>query len=283
MRRSNRRLAASPDEGREGERWKVWIVHSRVRRSSMKRLVAFDLDGTLAEPKQMIDDEMAKLLARLSAPLDVAIISGGDWPQFEQQILSRLPADMTMTRVHLLPTSGAKRYRFQDGSWTLADADLLTATEHGQIRQALTQAMRDCGLPADGPWGDIIEDRGSQITFSGLGQHAPLEKKRAWDPDFTKRRRLQAALVPTLPLFSISIGGSTSIDITKQGVDKGYGMTRLAKAIDMPIDAMMFVGDALFAGGNDYPVHAAGFDTLEVRDVAETKCLIAALLMLGDW
>lgn len=88
------------------------------------------------------------------------------------------------------------------------------------ILAAFAAALKAAGVADERIWGERIEDRGSQITFSGLGQHAPLAAKAAWDPDFAKRKRLQAALGLALPGFAVRIGGSTSVDITRAGIDK---------------------------------------------------------------
>ena len=64
----------------------------------MKKLVIFDLDGTLAESKSSLDAEMATLLARLLEVVKVAVISGGAWPQFEKQVLSYLQSDERLER-----------------------------------------------------------------------------------------------------------------------------------------------------------------------------------------
>lgn len=53
----------------------------------MKKLIVFDLDGTLAESKSPLDAEMAKLLGALLGVVKVAVISGGNWPQFENNCL----------------------------------------------------------------------------------------------------------------------------------------------------------------------------------------------------
>ncbi|MDB2497399.1 hypothetical protein N9X25_09665 [Verrucomicrobiales bacterium] len=50
----------------------------------MKKLIVFDLDGTLAESKSPLDEEMAALLCLLLSLIKVAIISGGDWTQFKK-------------------------------------------------------------------------------------------------------------------------------------------------------------------------------------------------------
>jgi phosphomannomutase len=247
----------------------------------MKRLIAFDLDGTLAESKQAIDPEMGLALSRLTRTAIVAVISGGDWPQFEDQLVSNLVANTDFARLFLLPTSGTKLYRF-DGGWRLAYAELFSADERLNILNALNDSVAAMDWSGDPSWGERIEDRGSQITFSGLGQQAPLEAKRAWDPDFIKRKSLQAALAPLLPGFSVHVGGLTSVDITRAGIDKAHGIQKLAKATNVPIEDMIFIGDALYPGGNDYPVRAAGVDTIAIRDVTETKRVIEAItLCLG--
>lgn len=244
----------------------------------MKRLVAYDLDGTLAESKQPIDQTIATLLARLTKSAVVAVISGGDWPQFEQQLIGQLPGDTDLEQLFLLPTSGTKLYRYR-GRWEQVYAEMFAAEERAHIFEAFTLSLTELGLAGGQSWGEKIEDRGSQITFSGLGQQAPLDAKQAWDPDFAKRKQLQAALIPKLPGFTIRVGGSTSIDVTRQGIDKAYGMTKLAAASGIPTAEMIFIGDALYPGGNDYAVREAGIDTISIRDVTETRRVSEAIAL----
>ena len=172
----------------------------------MKQLVAFDLDGTLADSKQAIDLEMSGLLSRLLQVAIVAVISGGDWPQFEQQLVGNLPKAIDFARLFLLPTSGTKLYRYDDG-WQRAYSELFSEAERDHILRTLDDTVTTAGLSSERSWGEKIEDRGSQITFSGLGQQAPLVAKHSWDPDFVKRKRLQAALGPLLPGFAVNVGG----------------------------------------------------------------------------
>lgn len=174
----------------------------------MKRLIAFDLDGTLAESKQPIGQETAELLAKLLDLVGVAVISGGDWPQFEAQVVSRLPIRADVRQLFIMPTTGTKLYRFTD-AWKPVYADVFDPDERRRILQAFELAPWEVGLPDERTWGERIEDRGSQITFSGLGQEAPLDAKKAWDPDFAKRKALQAALRSRLPELSVNVGGST--------------------------------------------------------------------------
>jgi HAD superfamily hydrolase (TIGR01484 family) len=245
---------------------------------SMKTLIAFDLDGTLALSKQPLDDEMAALLAGLTRVAKVAIISGGDWPQFEKQVVSRMPADADLANFIIQPTTGTKLYRFEGGEWVRVYADLFSAEESARIRESLQKAVEQAGYAHEQTWGEQIEDRGSQITFSALGQQAPLEAKDKWDPDHARRKQIQALLQPMLPGLSINIGGSTSIDITREGIDKAYGLKRLSETVGVALDDILFLGDAIFPGGNDYPAKTLGLDTVRVRDVAETKAVVSGLI-----
>jgi HAD superfamily hydrolase (TIGR01484 family) len=249
----------------------------------MKKLVAFDLDGTLAESKQPIGSDMADLLAALLKVADVAVISGGDWPQFEKQVVGRMPKNADFSRLWIMPTTGAKLYRPDaKGAWQPVYADDFSAGERQQILDALDKAVDQTGLKEAKTWGDQIEDRGTQITFSGLGQEAPLDAKTAWDPDFAKRKKLQSALKPLLPGLSVNVGGSTSIDITREGVDKGWGLNRLSQESGIALGEMIFLGDAIYPGGNDYPAQQAGVPSIRVRDPADTATAIRAItLALG--
>jgi phosphomannomutase len=236
----------------------------------MKKLIVFDLDGTLAPSKSAIDYGMARLLDQLLKVGKVAVISGGGWPQFEKQVLDHLTDGDCLRNLSLLPTCGTKFFQY-DNTWKELYSEDFTSSERTTIMAALKKAVDQAGNKPAKVWGEIIEDRGSQITFSALGQQAPLEAKSKWDPVFTKREMILAILTPSLPGFSIQMGGSTSIDITKPGIDKGYGIGKLRDTLGIAIEDMIFVGDALFPGGNDYPARQAGVYSIRVNGSAETK------------
>ena len=244
----------------------------------MTRMIAFDLDGTLAESKQPLSREMANALADLLEVADVAVISGGDWPQFEQQIAARLPARTRLDGLWLMPTTGTKLYVYREERWSVRYAELFTPNERHRIIAAFEAALAATGLCPEQTWGPRIEDRGSQITFSALGQQAPIAEKETWDPDFSRRRIIQSDLLRRLPGFSINMGGTTSIDITHAGIDKGYGLTRLSQESGVPFARTTFVGDAIFPGGNDYPAKLLGIDTISVTGPSHTLHVIAAMI-----
>ncbi len=243
----------------------------------MKKLVVFDLDGTLAESKSALDPEMSGLLHDLLAIVKVAVISGGDWPQFEGQVVSKLPHDQRLANLSLLPTCGTKFYQYS-GDWKKLYEEDFTADERAKIISSLNKALAVDGFNAEKLWGEQIEDRGSQITFSALGQRAPLEEKDKWDPDYAKRKKIKAILDTFIPEFSVRIGGSTSIDVTKPGIDKAYGIGKLREILHVSLKEMIYIGDALFVGGNDYPAEQAGVDCIPVKGPDETKRVIQAII-----
>ena len=243
----------------------------------MKKLVVFDLDGTLAQSKSSLDAGMAALFEKLLGVIKAAVISGGNWPQFQKQVLSHLANDGHLMNLSLLPTCGTQFYKYES-EWKKIYAEDFTNEQINKIISSLQQAIEQSGLKAIKTWGEVIEDRGSQITFSALGQEAPLDEKVKWDPDFTKRKKIKSILDPLIPDFSVRLGGSTSIDVTKPGIDKAYGIRKLRDILGIAIEEMIFVGDALFPGGNDYPAEEAGVLSIRVRDPDETKRVIETII-----
>lgn len=244
------------------------------------KLVAFDLDDTLAPSKQALDPRMAALLLALADRVEVAIISGGQLAQFRAQVVERLPdaAPAQLERFHLLPTCGTQYYRIgQDGIRTVY-AHSLSDDEKARALAAVEEEARRLGLWEERTWGPILEDRGSQITFSALGQQAPLEHKTAWDPTGAKKNALREAVAARIPDLEVRSGGSTSVDITHRGIDKAYGMQRLAEQSGLGLDDMLFVGDRLDPDGNDYPVLALGVACQAVDGWQDTADYLDALI-----
>jgi len=247
----------------------------------MIKLIVFDLDGTLAESKSSLDDEMSALLHDLLGIVKVAVISGGDWPQFEKQLLENLPHDESIKNLSILPTSGTKFYQFTD-DWKKIYSEDFTSEEKEKILSSLKKALNASNFKPEKIWGEVIEDRGSQITFSALGQQAPLDEKIKWDMDFAKRKKIKAILDTYIPEFSVRMGGSTSIDVTKPGIDKAYGIRKLRDILSITLKEMIFIGDALFVGGNDYPAEEAGVVSIPVLGPNETKLVIQAIIACLD-
>ena len=247
----------------------------------MKKIIAFDLDGTLAESKSAMTDSMAELFEKLLEQKEVCIISGGKYEQFQQQALSGMNiSNHLLARLHLMPTCGTRYYRYNDikSEWVKLYSEDIPVKDRKRIIEIVHDAAKELDLLEKSPFGEIIEDRGSQITFSALGQKAPADKKHAWDPDGSKKLSLRDKVAPLIPEYEVRTGGSTSIDITKLGIDKAYGMKKLMEQTNTAMEEILFIGDALHEGGNDYPVRAMGIDSIAVENYLQTERIIETIL-----
>ena len=251
-------------------------------------LVAFDLDDTLAPSKSPLPPRMGGLLARLIERVPVGVISGGNFEQFESQLVAGLEASASAQqavtsfgRLHLLPTCGTQYYRWVDGEWVREYSEDLSDPERSAALAALETEARRLGLWEAETWGPILEDRGTQVTFSALGQAAPVEAKKRWDPTGTRKNALAAAVQALLPDLEVRSGGSTSVDITRRGIDKAYGMRRLAERTGIDLADMAFVGDRLDESGNDRPVLDLGVHCLAVGGWEATADAVEAFLALS--
>lgn len=248
----------------------------------MKKLIVFDLDGTLTESKQPIDSEMADLLKRLLSKTYVGITGGGSFSQFEKQLLSLLNYPELFPKLLLFPTNGAFLYRYSDKAWQPEYSHPLTAVEKDKIYKSFDKALQDIGYQNPPQiWGQVLEDRIGQITFSALGQNAPLEAREAWRHNSDHRPQIKAALEKYLPELDIVIAGVTSIDVLSKNVNKGAAIDYAQKILDLPDDDVVFVGDSLFIGGNDYLAKRSGVETIAVKGPVETKHLIIKWLGHG--
>lgn len=250
-----------------------------------KKVIAFDLDDTLAVTKSPISDRMSELLGQLLEKYDVCVISGGRFEQFKKQIIDRLEASpMQLRRLHLMPTCGTRYMHFNDvtDEWEQVYAENLSEAQKQKIVAVLEEAAKKLGYWEEKPYGEIIEDRGSQVTYSALGQQAPPEEKYKWDPDGKKKHAIRDYAAPLLPDVEVRVGGTTSVDVTMIGIDKAYGMKKLMEQLGIDKEEILFIGDKLEEGGNDYPVKAMGIDCLEVPEWQITATLVQAILYVTE-
>lgn len=242
------------------------------------RVAAFDIDGTLAESKQAVEPPMATALADLAYKIPVAIISGGSIELLLSQIVERLPATAPLSRFYLFPTAGAACFVFRDSAWQPRYQELLNDTEREHVIETIKTVVNGSHFAPGEPYGPRIEFRGSSVIYSALGQRAPLDKKLAWDPTIAKRKELQSILAPLLPDYAVGIGGSTTIDVTRKGFDKAYAVRWLANELKLLVTDIIYVGDALYAGGNDAPVLSTGAAIRSVSGPAETLVFVESLV-----
>jgi hypothetical protein len=247
-------------------------------------VIAADLDGTLAESKLAIGSEMALAISDWLRTSRFAIISGGAYEQFQKQIIEQLPPDTNLSNLFLFPTNGAVCFRYTENMWKEVYKNTLTDEEQTKIFSSFEAVLRDSSLSdivdemQNHQHGDRLEYRGGQITLSALGQHASIEEKAPWDPDQSKRKRIAELLIPLLPEFYVAIAGSTSIDVTRKGIDKEYAIKNIAEILQVQEQDIIFFGDAIFEGGNDYAVTRTNATTIKVANPKDTLSQLTELI-----
>lgn len=249
----------------------------------MKKLIAFDVDDTLVKSKNPITPEMRDLLVELLKKYEVAIISGSRFEMFEVNIVNPLKDvdHKLLEHLHIMPTCGTRYYTYdaKTSAWNIIFAEDLTEEQKAHIIEVSEKIARASGLWPENPFGEVIEDRLSQIAISMLGQRAPAEKKYEWrDAHGEDAIRLKTEIAIALPEYEVRNGGTTTIDITPIGVDKAYGMKKLLEQLQMDIPDVLFIGDRLEEGGNDYPVKAMGVDVVEVDGWQSTPYVVRGIL-----
>jgi HAD superfamily hydrolase (TIGR01484 family) len=254
-----------------------------------RKVIGFDLDGTLAPSKSPLPDRMSTALNGLLDKYEVLVMSGGKFEQFQTQLLSNLKVDeRKLAKLHLMPTCGTRYYRYKNGEWHKIYAEDFSEAEKKKIIEALKKGVNHLHLSEKKVYGETIEDRESQITFSALGQDIVAELgeegvrlKEEWDPDNKKKKALRDYVAELIPEFEVRVGGVTSVDITKPGIDKAYGMQKLLDMLSISKKDALFIGDRLAEGGNDYPVKALGVDCLEISNWQETALVVEAIIQVS--
>lgn len=220
-----------------------------------KKYFFFDLDATLTPSRQEIKPEMAEFLPTLGRT--IIVVSGSKNSQIRKQIGE--------LEVFLLGQNGNQAI---DQSGKILWENRLSLEEKDVVLEHINTILPqlDYHIPDRN---DLIEDRGSQISFSIYGHNAPPEDKKKCDGDFKKRRML----LETFPFISdsmeVQIGGSTCFDYFRKGLNKGTNTKRLIEAMDWSSDECVYFGDALFPGGNDETVIGV-IDTVEVSNEDDT-------------
>lgn len=252
----------------------------------MKKLIAFDLDGTLAPSKSHFDETMVAQFNALLEKYQVCVISGAKYELFQTQFLTQITQDPELLkRLHLLPTTGTRYYRFENDAWEMQYAEDFTPEQKQSIISALEEGWAEAGEPIEKTYGPTIEDRDSQITLSPLGQEVVsmlgddgVKLKETWDPDMKKRLKVAEIAQKRIPEFNVKVAGLTSIDVTQPGVDKAYGMNKLMEATGLTKEDILFVGDKIVEGGNDLPVKQMGIDCVPVDKWEDTVFVIAGIV-----
>lgn len=244
----------------------------------MYKFIVFDLDDTLVPSKTPADSEMIWLLLALLKKYKVWIISGSSFEVMEKNILSWFEKWENLENLYLMPTIWTRLYINQNDARNTAYEDNFSLKDVEKIREKLESANEKLWYKIASPYWEIIENRGWQVTYSGIGQKAPLNAKKMRDPNRKKRNEIVNFVKDELWEFELSVAWTSSIDVTKKWVDKKYWLEKCLNFLKIFENEVLFVGDALFEWWNDFPITQMKVDIQQIEWPWQTKQIIKNLI-----
>ena len=261
-----------------------------LKKIKPKELIVFDLDGTLVATKSNIDKEMLRLVTQLLVTKKVAVIGGGKYQIFKTLFLRHLKISKKFLKnLFLFPTTSTTFYRYKAG-WQKIYEHQIPKRLRKKIKQTFDRVFEEMGYEhPKKTYGEIVEDRLTQVTFSVYGQDIVkalgkkgVQIKKEWKRKHTPLKiKMGNLMAKYLPELEVRTAGYTSVDVTKKGIDKAFGLRQIEKHLGVKIKNMLFVGDAIYPGGNDYAIIRTGVDYISVKDPEQVKKIIRHLLKSG--
>ncbi len=254
---------------------------------SGKGLIAFDLDNTMVPAGTTMTEETARAMAELLKYRKVAIVSGAGFSEIDRRVVDVLKgvlAEMDqaelMANLILLPSVGSSLYTYSNGGYAAVYSENLKEAEKSHIRAVFTALLDEGAFGRQAQvYGDQIVDKGSSMTLVITGNDAPPDVKNSCDPNKALRRSLLPRVRGEIGAgFNVTLGGPESIDVTRSGVDKGYGVEKLITTLGIRNGDVVYIGDAFASDGNDYPVLRTGVDALHVKSPTETWKFVLAVV-----
>lgn len=264
--------------------WHVYKAHkagqseTQPEQSTSPKAIIFDLDDTLAESFTPPTEQILNKLLRLAQKLPIAIMSGAAFERMQRDILARIPTGPTEATLYVFSDGAAQCHVWKKDTWKAAYTFPLSTEEREHVKTAITSALAENDIFGDASNTSRILDRETSVAFTALPAGATQDEKKAWDPTGEKRHHLMEVLRAKLPDYEVVIGGKTTIDVTRLGITKAYGVEWLSKETGIPASTMLFIGDGFYPGGNDAAVIPTGIVTRTITSPKETEDIIDDLL-----
>ena len=244
------------------------------------KLLAFDMDETLTVTKQPADEEMTFLLRQVLNKYKIAIITWWMFEDIKRQILFGLDEKDNLENLILMPALWTTMYIWQEDDWTEVYREFLTKQEIEKIKDTLLLATKRSWIYIEKVWGERFINKGWQLCYVVIWKEVPSEIKPIWDPDGKKRLQIIKVAKNMMPDFDFLIGWRTSIDVVRKWIDKSYAIKKLMQFFDLQKEDILFFGDSVFPGWNDWAVKQFWIETIKVNSPEDTKKWIKNFLVL---
>lgn len=250
----------------------------------MKKIVLFDMDGTLTEARQKMEIEMEQQLRILQeAGFEIGILTGSGMNYIKQQCPGLFNISLADTsKIHFLPCNGTKYILNKKTIYERNMRDYMGEKLWRRLMTIVSSLQHQLVLQNDFPLtGHFFDYRGSMLNWCPIGRNANLEDREEWNR-INKNEKIRYDLLESLKNhiekninhlgdlskpgveLDIKYGGDTSFDIFPLGWDKTYVLDKTDMFSEY--DNVYFIGDRCEKDGNDYEIYShkkvKGYKTL---------------------
>lgn len=234
----------------------------------MKKLICFDLDGTLTQHRSKLEEENKNLLDELGKKYKLLMVGAGNAP--------RIYAQMNEYPIDIVGNYGMQESKILNGKFTIVREDV-TKPDKEFFLKNIKYLREKYGYTEYK--GDTVEFHSTgMVTFPLLGTKAEIADKLAFDPTREKRKVLYPEVLEIFKDYTVYIGGSSSFDFSGKEYNKYDAIMKYAWENGYKKDEILYVGDDFGDGGGDSHVRLGGLDYVEVTDYKRLKESLSFLL-----
>ncbi len=233
-----------------------------------KKLLVFDLDGTLCNHRSPVPAENFALLDSLGKKYHIVMCGAGNAPRIHKQ--------MDNYPIEIVGNYGMQHARVVDGKLEITK-QITCEVDADFFREKTDYLRKKYGYTEF--YGESIEfHKSGMVTFGLLGTKAPRELKIAFDPDRAKRRVMYPEVLEIFKDYTVYIGGSTSFDIVEKQYNKYDAVMEYAKMHGYTKEQVLYMGDDMGDGGGDSHIRLGGMDYIHVLDYTKLPQMLSFLL-----
>ena len=235
---------------------------------AQKKLLVFDLDGTLSNHRTPMPEESRALLDALGKRYHLVMCGAGN--------VARVFKQMGNYPIDLVGNYGMMEAKVENGELVITKQVVTDIDKEFFLRE--TNRLREKYGYTEYAGEPIEWHPSGMVTFALLGTQAKKEDKLAFDPDRAKRRIMYPEVLEIFKDYTVFIGGSTSFDIVAKQYNKYDATIEYAKKYGYTKEQILFMGDDMGDGGGDSHIRLGGIDYLHILDYTKIPEQMAFLL-----
>jgi len=235
------------------------------------KVIAMDLDGTLTQHKEQLDEANKLALNKLSQRYKLLMVGAGQVMRIFNQ-LNQYPID-------IIGNYGLQYgvYNYDTKQMDVVRNICVPVKDRKVIEEKVSYLRNKFGY-TDFCGGNVEFHPSGCITFPLLGTKARQKDKLAFDPDRSKRRLIYNEVVSMFSDYCVFIGGSSSFDMTPKPYDKFFALDSYCRENGLSHENVVYIGDDYGQGGNDESVFKSDFSYLTIDDYRDFSDVIKKIL-----